>query len=273
MTDSPASHPERADWSVLAVTLEPEARVLVSESPDLRLRSASTAKLLLLLAVARGIERGELSPDEPVRRDAVAPVADSGLWHRLRADELALDDAARLVGAVSDNLATNVLIARLGGVERVAAVAADYAVEGVSLHDIVRDERTSQHPATLSTGTAAGYVSLLRRLAVADGIEPAVARRVLDWLLDGADLSMVAGAFGLDPLSHRALDRGMLLRNKTGTDTGVRVDVGVGEVDGVGVAYASLANWTPVDDADPERDRVLARMREIGSEIRRALDQ
>ena len=50
---------------------------------------------------------------------------------------------------------------------------------------------------------------------------------MLGWLSLNADLSMVASAFGLDPLAHRSADHGLLLVNKTGTDGGVRSEVGV----------------------------------------------
>ncbi len=262
--------PEAVTWSVHAITLDHASAVLRSEDPHLLLPSASAAKILVLLAVARGIERGTCAPDEPLRRDAAAPVADSGLWHRMRVPALPLDDVARLVGAVSDNLATNVLLARLGGVARVAEVAAEYGIAGVALHDIVRDERTPADPPTLSSGTAAGYAELMCRIALADGIEPAVAARVRGWLVDGSDLSMVAGAFGLDPLAHRAADRGILLVNKTGTDSGVRVDVGFCRIGGRGAAYACLAQWPAAAD-DAARDDVLARMRRLGSDLRAAL--
>ena len=47
-------------------------------------------------------------------RRTVAPVHDSGLWHLLRGRRAAVEDVAVLIGAVSDNLATNVLLDLLG---------------------------------------------------------------------------------------------------------------------------------------------------------------
>jgi beta-lactamase class A len=73
---------------------------------------------------------------------------------------------------------------------------------------------------------------------------------------------MVASAFDLDPLSHA----GAVLRNKTGTDEGVRADVGVvtGPL-GATVSYAVLANWSPAAATVGE---VLATMRALGDAIR-----
>ncbi len=248
-------------WSVAVVDL---ARgELYSHEPDRVLRTASSAKLLVLVAAAVAIERGDADPGEPLRRGAVPPVGDSGLWQHLRVDVLDLDDVARLVGAVSDNLATNVLIRRLGGVDRVARAAEDLGIAGIVLHDVVRDERGATDPPTLSTGSARGYADLFARLARDELAGAAVSRRVLDWLRDGIDLSMVAGAFGLDPLAHGAPDRGVRLWHKTGSDTGVRADSGLVIARGGAWAYSCLVNF---DDAD--RDDVLSVMRAVGDGIR-----
>ena len=69
----------------------------------------------------------------------------------------------------------------------------------------------------------------------------------------GTDLSMVASAFREDPLAHA-----QGVRNKTGTDDGVRADVGYrGDL-----SYAVLANWDPAaGDATAE---VMDGMRAIG---------
>jgi beta-lactamase class A len=72
----------------------------------------------------------------------------------------------------------------------------------------------------------------------------------------------VASGWGLDPLSHLVADRGLRLVNKTGTDTGVRADVGILTGRAASIAYAVVANWD-ASGAD-DRDAVLARQREIG---------
>lgn len=252
-------------WS-LAV-LDADGRALLTHDDEAVRPVASSAKVLLLVAAAAAIERGDLDPDEPLRRSSVAAVADSGLWQHLRVDALPADDVARLVGSVSDNLATNVLLARLGGAGAVADEARRRGIAGIALHDFVRDERTASDPATLGTATAGALARLFATLAPAGGGDDEaggpVASRVRGWLRDGADLSMVAGALGLDPLAHTAPDRGVALWHKTGTDTGVRADSGVIAVDGVVRAYSCLVEF---DEAD--RDAVLAVMRAVGTGIR-----
>jgi beta-lactamase class A len=84
-------------------------------------------------------------------------------------------------------------------------------------------------------------------------LDPATDALIDGWLATSTDLSMVASAFHDDPLAHA---HGV--RNKTGTDDGVRADAGYRG----GLAYAVIANWDPAaGDATAE---VMAQMREIG---------
>ena len=96
---------------------------------------------------------------------------------------------------------------------------------------------------------------------------PAVAGRVRGWLANGVDLSMVASAFNLDPLSHQVPDRGFTVINKTGTNADVRADVGWVRGPAGSAVYAVIANWR---DSDP-RDAVIAGMRSFGAALRDAL--
>jgi beta-lactamase class A len=81
---------------------------------------------------------------------------------------------------------------------------------------------------------------------------------------------MVAGAFGLDPLAHIEPDRGVLLRNKTGTLETARADAGVVSTSTGVLAYAAIAQW-PGDAPVSTRDRVLDGMRDLGRALREAL--
>lgn len=249
-----------ARWSV-ELRDAATGRVVASHRPHLLLPTASVAKVFLLLEVAEALEAGRVAPDQRVRRDAVAPVADSGLWQHLAADTLSLEDAARLVGAVSDNLATNVLLAVVG-LEAVRERAGRAAPGGSTLHDLVRDVRTPADPPALSEGCASDWAAVLAGLHTGTVAARPVCDRVLGWLAPGADLSMVAAAFGLDPLAHVAADRGVQVWSKTGTGDGVRADVGLVRTDRAAWSYAALCAWDP---AGPDlRDGVLAAMRDLG---------
>lgn len=246
-------------WSA-AVSDAATGRLVSARTPDLVLPVASIGKLLLLHEVARRLVSGELDPALPVRREEADAVADSGLWQHLRSDALPVEDLALLVGSVSDNLATNVLLRRVG-LDAVAAAGERLGLGTLRLHDRVRDVRTPDDPPRLAEGCALDLVRLAGLLAADDGLEWALLRR---WLAPGVDLSLVAGDLGLDPLAHVDGDRGIRLINKTGTDAGVRADVGILDAGGRVLAYAVVASWTPTDPRDPVRDAVVAAMRGVG---------
>jgi beta-lactamase class A len=229
-----------------------------------RLRTASIGKILLLAEAARQIEERELDPGEMLRRDPELAVADSGLWQHLAVDALPVADVAVLIAAVSDNYATNVLLDRIGPAA-VAGLTARLGLRHTSLNDRVRGHRGPHHPPTLSNGSADELSGLMLRIARRELISPAVAARLDRWLATNVDLSMVASAVVLDPLAHVQKDRGLLLRNKTGTDDGIRADVGYLVGDAGSVAYAVLANWDA--EAHDLTGDVMGAMAAIGSAL------
>lgn len=259
-------------WSVRVQDLD--GTVLIDEGADRVLRTASIGKLLLLAEVARAVAAGELDAGERLTRTAADAVADSGVWQHLSVDTLSISDLCVLIGTASDNLATNVLLRRIS-LEAVGATADALGLRHTALLDQVRDVRTAAHPWTLSTGSAAELTGLMSRLGHRDLFDGRVSGLMAGWLSHGLDLSMVAAPWGLDPLAHAVVDRGLSLVHKTGTDDGVRGDVGVLTGPSGAVAYAVLANWNPHGDTDgsDHRDAVLARMREIGRLVRDRVDQ
>jgi beta-lactamase class A len=81
---------------------------------------------------------------------------------------------------------------------------------------------------------------------------------------------MVASAFGLDPLAHAPSDRNIAIWNKTGSDPGVRADVGTVRRSGGWLSYAVIANWNAA--APDLADGVLAGMHDIGALLRTAIE-
>ena len=245
---------------------------------DVPLRTASVGKVLLLVETARLITAGELSPDEPLTRSVDLWVGDSGLWHTLSVETLPLIDVAALVGAVSDNLATNVLLQRVGLAE-VAARATSLGLRATALHDRVRDVRGENHPATLSTGAAGELSELMSRLASGTAAGPDADRIVRQWLSANVDQSMVGSALveqgGLDPIAHHSsLDLPTSFWNKTGTDAGVRADAGAMTSDGRTVSWAAIANWDPSPGSTLDHLTVwavLRGMRHVGEAVLKAL--
>ena len=241
---------------------------------DVALRTASVGKVLLLIETARLIASGELSPDEPLTRSVDLWVGDSGLWHTLSVETLPLIDVATLVGAVSDNRATNVLLSRVGLAE-VAARATSLGLRATALHDRVRDVREADHPTTLSTGTAGELSALMSRLASDTASGPAADRLVRQWLSANVDQSMVGSALveqgGLDPIAHHSsLGLPTTFWNKTGTDAGVRADAGAVTAGARTVTWAAIANWEPAPGTTLDHLTVwavLRGMRHIGEQV------
>lgn len=228
-------------------------------------RTASIGKILLLIEVAIRLADGRLRPQQPLAPAPDDAVGDSGLLQHLVSDTLPAADLATLVGAVSDNLATNVLLRHVG-IPSVMERARTLGLRHTALHDRVRATRRPSDPPTLSTGTAAELADLMARLHRGEVRSRVVSRQVLRWLALDTDTSMTAGAFGLDPLAHFEPDRGMTLTHKTGADAGIRCDVGIVTGPRRAVAYGVLAEFGVV--GTDERDQVLGAMFAIGERVR-----
>ena len=124
------------NWSILVVVVGSGAK-LAAQDEDRILWTASVGKLFLLVEIARRAAAGDLDLTERVRWRDDELVADSGLWYRLDQRELSVGDLCLLVGAVSDNLATNVLL-RLVGVPAVAVTTRALGHRDSALLDGVR---------------------------------------------------------------------------------------------------------------------------------------
>ena len=230
-----------AHWSISCVDLDTGANLLAI-SPDLVLSCASVGKVLALLDLAGRCDAGLDPATTELSRRTVEPVGDSGLWQFLTVEALSLQDIASLIGAVSDNLASNVLIEFLG----LAAIDRVRAARGLTtlrLHDIVRDERLATHPERLSSGSAGEWAQLMAELARGETASGTVESRVLAWLSRSMDLTMVPATLRADPLSHGSGPGPCRVVNKTGTDRGVRADVGLLTGPFGRIAYAAICNF------------------------------
>lgn len=255
-------------WSIVVRDLATD-QTLLSHDPDRVLPTASMGKVLLLVEVFRQAERGELDLSEPLPLDPRHDVADSGLLHLFHDRRITLRDACLLVGAVSDNLATNAL-ADLCGLDTVRMTGGDLGLVQTAFLDLIRDERGPQHPWAPSCGTAGELAQVFALLHRGAAVSPQVSSQVLDVLSAGADTSLVAGGLHLDPLAHREPDGGVVLRHKTGYDPGVRADAGVVCGPAASLSYAVLAQWSPDADAGPTPARIAVEdhMRAVGIALR-----
>jgi beta-lactamase class A len=239
-------------------------RTLVAIDDRVGLPTASVGKVLLLIEVSARLTEGSLQPLTPLDKASVERVGDSGLWQHLQARILPLHDVASLVGATSDNLATNVLLAQVG-LDSVRKRAEQLGLGRTVLLDLVRDERGPDDAPQLSVGSTAELAWLFAALTRGQVVDSITSNRVLGWLSLNTDLSLVAGAFGLDPLAHRQSGHGLVLVNKTGTDTGVRAEAGVLRGPRAGVSYAVTLQFDDVDLAT--RLRALDALHAFGDDL------
>jgi beta-lactamase class A len=239
-------------------------KALFSVDDHVVLPTASVGKVLLLLEIASRLEEQVNTRFDLLDRTPEDLVSEAGVWQYLHAPSLPLTDLAALVAATSDNLATNVLL-RAVGLDAVRARAEALGLKRTALLDRVRDRRGPDDAPQLSVGSAAELTTLFARIARGEAVSRAVSSRVSDWLALNADLSMVASAFALDPLSHVRSDHGLSLLNKTGSGQGVRSEAGVLRGPRSSVAYTVTIEFE--DDVHTRRLAVLQAMRTIGISI------
>ncbi|MBP0460317.1 serine hydrolase [Streptomyces montanisoli] len=250
-------------------TLSVSVPGVLEHRPDEVLPLASVGKLLLLTEVAHGLTCGGPNGGGPGggRLDAAEPVdlldedhcGGSGLLTRLSVGRLTIADLATLTAAVSDNTATNALIRRVG-LSRVNTRAEALGLVHTRVLDRIREPRLPEHPPTFAVGTAAELSALAGRIA-AD--EP-WARLLLGWMAGCGDRAMVPALIPHDTEDATVRDvpsPSLWVANKTGTDEGVRCDVGV--VRGARqVCYAVLARCAPGDEF-----AMVRAMRAVGARI------
>lgn len=239
-------------------------RTLVAIDDRIVLPTASVGKVLLLVEVAARVTTQTASGLRILEKSSVDAVSASGVWQHLTAPSLPMADVAALVGATSDSLATNVLLRHVG-LQAVRERTESLGLERTAMLDIARDERGPDDAPQLSVGSAAELSRLFASLARGEVVDKATSARVLGWLSLGADLSMVASALGLDPLSHRKTDHGLLLVNATGTDDGVRSEAGVLRGPRTAVTYAVSVQFN--DSGIWPRLRVHETLRTIGFDL------
>lgn len=253
-------------WSVLVRDID-SGEELLRHTPERVLSTASIGKVFLLHKLLSDVDAGTRSLDERVRRWPSELIDASGLWYRLQQQELSLYDLGALIGAVSDNAATNTL-ARVVGLEAVQAHARALGYERSRLNDIIRWPIPPGMPPRLSEGCASELVEFVAHVQRGEGLSPASADVLRTWLAGGTDMSMVGSVFDLDGLDHNGYDNGVWFWNKTGTISTVRADIGVVMSRSRRIAFAVLAEWNPGEDA---RGPVLETMAEVGLRIGDAL--
>ena len=237
---------------------------IVSIDDRVVLPTAGVGKLLLLIEVSARLTSKDVSAYGILDKTPSDAVGVAGLWQHMQAPALPVHDIAAFIGATGDNTATNVLLRQLT-LEAVHARAESLGLKRTALLDLVREARGPDDAPQLSVGSTHELAHLMARLARGEVVDQMTSERVMGWLAQGVDLSMVASAFGLDPLDHRNVDHNVLLVNVTGSDRGVRSEVGAFRGPRAAVSYAASVQFE--DNSLATRLRVLEAMRALGNDI------
>jgi beta-lactamase class A len=237
---------------------------LLSIDDRIVLPTAGIGKVLLLIEVSARITAQDTSGYGILDKTLTDIAGAAGLWQHLQAPALPVSDLAALVGATSDNLATNVLLRQVG-LDAVRNRTESLGLARTALLDLVRDTRGPDDAPQLSVGSTAELAWLFSALYRGHIVDYVTSQRVLGWLSLHSDLSLVASSFALDPLAHRSIDHGIQLVNKTGTDAGVRSEAGILRGAHAGVAYAVTVQFA--DASLQARLRVIDALRTIGYDL------
>jgi beta-lactamase class A len=240
---------------------------LVEHRADLVLPLASVGKLLLLVETARQIAAGTREAVEPVDLLDEDYCGGSGLLRGLTARRWTIGDLALLAASVSDNTATNALL-RVVGLDQVNDGAAELGLAQTRILDQVREPRTPEHAPTFAVGTARELAGLAGRIGAPASDERQWAGLVLGWLAANTDRGMVPALIPHDPEDDRLPAESPLpagtpvswVANKTGTDAGIRSDVGVVVGTWRRVGYAVLTTCEPGQEFT-----MLQAIRRVGS--------
>jgi beta-lactamase class A len=228
------------------------------------LPTAGVGQVLLLIEVSARITSRDLGGYGILDKTPGDAIGAPGIWHRLQAPALPVADLAALVGATSDSLATNVLLRHIG-LEAVRTRTESLGLARTALLDLARLSRGPDDAPQLSVASTAELAWLFATLSRGQVVDHVTSDRVLGWLALNSDLSLVASAFGLDPLAHRSTDHGIRVVNKTGIDFGVRAEAGLLSGVRTGVAYAVTVQFADADLAT--RLRVIEAIRTVGFDL------
>lgn len=238
-------------------------RALLAVDERVPLPVAGLGRVLLLIEVAAQLEAGQLHGDR-LQRMARDTSTGPGLWQFLLEPTMQIADLATFVGATGDAWATNALLSVVG-IEAIRLRADALGLDGSAVIDRVRDRRGPDDAPDQAIGVTAELSWLMRGLALGDVVDEAVSNRVLGWISVASDLTLVAGAFGLDPLAHRQLDHGLQAVAVTGSGPGVRSEAGVLRGPGSSVSYAVAVGFD--DDSLQKRLAVVEALRTMGADV------
>ena len=222
----------RVDGVVGVVILDPATGDRISVHGNVVFTQASAIKLPVLVELMRQVEAGEQNLDEVVTLAASDIVPGSGVLQHLTPGKasLSLRDVATLMVTVSDNTATNMVIDRVG----MGKVGAEMARLGLSSTKLQRkmQDRTAWEENRENLSTPDDQARLLELLHKGE-ILSAKSREEIDRILTIPKPGQL----------RTLLPEGTKVAHKTGTLSGVVVDVGIVYLKDRPFIVSAMGNW------------------------------
>lgn len=227
---------------------------------DEPLPTASVIKLPILAHVALAVAEGALGWDDRLALRDAAKVGGSGILKELGAGlSLSLRDLCMLMTALSDNTATNMLIAHVGRAAINARIESLGLVRTRLLRPAFSPDTDESRPYGLGVTTAGEMADLLARLARRQIGDAATAEAILSFLAAQQDRAAIP----------RLLGPGWAYAGKTGAIDQLRADVGIlSDAAGPRYALTVFCSGLPQIDWGPDNPGLLAIARLARSLIR-----
>lgn len=236
-----------ADLALAAMNLTTGEEI--ARNAERSMPTASVFKLPLLIEVFRQAEAGALDLDERITLRAEDIVMGSGILRDFGPGlQPTLRDLAMMMVIVSDNSASNLLLDRVGGPQRVNATMRDLGLPSIVVHRrIVFGEITTN--GSLAEAAPRDLMRLVATLDREELVSPAASREMLAILGRQRYLEQVPRFIAYRPYAGGfGLPQPVKVFNKTGMLNGLRADTGLVTIDpDVRIAY-SVVNDTGADN-------------------------
>jgi beta-lactamase class A len=237
--------------SLYARNLETGAAIGIRENEPVR--TASTIKVPIMLAVFDAVARGEAKWDEPLTLTAQVKVAGSGVLDSefSDGDRLPIRDVMHLMIVLSDNTATNMILDRFT-TDAVNAYLDKIGIHTTrSLRKILGDGEPSGVSAAgklpenrkygIGVSTPRDMVTILEKLDRGEIVSPEASREMI------AVLKRCQDSTGM----RRSL-KGIEIANKTGALDALRSELGIAYAKGGRIALSITVDGIPQPDWTPD---------------------
>ncbi len=198
---------------------------------DTEFPTASVIKIAIVTEVFLQVESGELSADSLIEVSEEALVPGSGVLAQLTPGlSLPLSDLATLTISISDNTASNLCLASVGGPEAVNRRMHDvWEMNATTIHRPIKFALESGDPRYTATSTPHDMQRLVQHLAEADLIPQAVSEQVLRRMGYVVDSELLPRYLDVNPYAGdlRLEAPPFVVRHKGGAVNGVRGDAGL----------------------------------------------